>query len=92
MAVILVPRTSFAHPAVLAGAHRLGLAVGAVRRGLDRVLATVLPDAHREPQTAAELIEWARSYEQSQPSYAADLRAAALAVQAREATDEAVRH
>lgn len=31
----------------------------------------------REPQTAEELLEWAHQYEDSQPSYAADLRAAA---------------
>lgn len=31
-----------------------------------------------EPRTAEELIEWANAYEATQPSYAADLRAAAL--------------
>lgn len=31
-----------------------------------------------EPRNAAELIEWAATYEATQPSYAADLRAAAL--------------
>ncbi|MDZ7854955.1 hypothetical protein [Sphaerotilus sp.] len=34
-----------------------------------------------EPRTAEELIEWANSYEATQPSYAADLRAAALHAQ-----------
>lgn len=35
----------------------------------------------REPRTAEELIEWAHTYESTQPSYAADLRAAALRYQ-----------
>lgn len=34
-----------------------------------------------EPRTPEELIEWANSYEATQPSYAADLRAAALYAQ-----------
>ena len=34
-----------------------------------------------EPRTPEELIEWANSYEVTQPSYAADLRAAALYAQ-----------
>ncbi|WP_293996900.1 hypothetical protein [Sphaerotilus sp.] len=34
-----------------------------------------------EPRTPEELIEWANSYEATQPSYAADLRAAALHAQ-----------
>ncbi|MEY2875061.1 MAG: hypothetical protein RLZZ373_2432 [Pseudomonadota bacterium] len=34
-----------------------------------------------EPRTAEELIEWAGAYEATQPSYAADLRAAALLAQ-----------
>jgi hypothetical protein len=43
-------------------------------------LATRIAEAGRpyEPRTAEELIEWANSYEATQPSYAADLRAAAL--------------
>lgn len=32
----------------------------------------------REPRNAEELLEWAAQYEATQPSYAADLRAAAL--------------
>lgn len=35
----------------------------------------------REPRTPEELIEWANAYEATQPSYAADLRAAALRTQ-----------
>ncbi len=35
----------------------------------------------REPRTPEELLEWAGRYEKTQPSYAADLRAAALRAQ-----------
>lgn len=35
----------------------------------------------REPRTPEELIEWALAYEATQPSYAADLHAAALRAQ-----------
>ncbi|MDQ5896325.1 MAG: hypothetical protein RLZZ592_1249 [Pseudomonadota bacterium] len=35
----------------------------------------------REPRTPEELIEWAGRYEATQPSYAADLRAAAVRAQ-----------
>jgi hypothetical protein len=35
----------------------------------------------QEPRTAEELIEWAHHYEATQPSYAADLHAAALRYQ-----------
>ncbi|MEY8688599.1 MAG: hypothetical protein AB9M53_01800 [Leptothrix sp. (in: b-proteobacteria)] len=31
-----------------------------------------------EPQTAAELLVWAKQFEDTEPGYAADLRAAAL--------------
>lgn len=46
-------------------------------------LATRIAEAGQpyEPRTAEELIEWANSYEATQPSYAADLRAAALHAQ-----------
>lgn len=46
-------------------------------------LSTRIAEAGRpyEPRTAEELIEWANSYEATQPSYAADLRAAALHAQ-----------
>lgn len=36
------------------------------------------PAEAREPQTAEELLAWAQQFERTQPSYAADLRAAAL--------------
>jgi hypothetical protein len=40
-----------------------------------------------EPRTPEELLEWAGRYEKTQPSYASDLRAAALRAQ-----DDAHRH
>jgi GTP:adenosylcobinamide-phosphate guanylyltransferase len=48
-----------------------------------RKLSTRIADAGKpyEPRTAEELLEWAHSYEATQPSYAADLRAAALHAQ-----------
>jgi hypothetical protein len=52
-----------------------GLAVG---RSL-RALASLFQTANRsQPRTAQELLAWAEQYEATQPSYAADLRAAAL--------------
>lgn len=35
----------------------------------------------REPRSPEELLEWAGRYDKTQPSYAADLRAAALRAQ-----------
>ena len=52
---------------------------GAVAAGVLRSVATVfdVSATRREPRTAAELLAWAEQYESTQPSYAADLRAAA---------------
>jgi hypothetical protein len=53
--------------------------VGIVTVRALRSVANLFPaDVRREPQTAEELLEWAAQYEATQPSYAADLRAAAL--------------
>ncbi|MEY2875062.1 MAG: hypothetical protein RLZZ373_2433 [Pseudomonadota bacterium] len=48
-----------------------------------RSLVARLTDIGRPyaPRTPEELLEWAHSYEATQPSYAADLRAAALRAQ-----------
>lgn len=46
------------------------------------MVASIEASARRqEPRTAEELIEWAHHYEATQPSYAADLHAAALRYQ-----------
>ncbi len=54
--------------------------VGTVTVRALRSVANLFPADVRstEPQTAEELLEWAAQYEATQPSYAADLRAAAL--------------
>ncbi|RZS54648.1 hypothetical protein [Sphaerotilus mobilis] len=51
-----------------------GAAVGNALRSVANLFAT---DAATEPRTAQELLDWADQYEDTQPSYAADLRAAA---------------
>jgi len=51
-----------------------GAAVGNALRSVANLFAT---DAAAEPRTAQELLDWADQYEETQPSYAADLRAAA---------------
>ncbi len=51
-----------------------GAAVGNALRSVANLFAT---DAAAEPRTAQELLDWADQYEDTQPSYAADLRAAA---------------
>lgn len=51
-----------------------GAAVGNALRSVANLFAT---DAAAEPRTAQELLDWADQYEATQPSYAADLRAAA---------------
>ncbi|MEY8688600.1 MAG: hypothetical protein AB9M53_01805 [Leptothrix sp. (in: b-proteobacteria)] len=53
------------------------LAVRAVQSAFDWLNS---PSDH-EPRTAAELLVWADQYEETQPSYAADLRAAAMRTQ-----------
>jgi hypothetical protein len=47
-------------------------------RALHSVASLFSVGVRAEPQTAEELLEWALQYEATQPSYAADLRAAAL--------------
>ncbi len=55
---------------------------GAVTRAAIRALRSVASLLHtttpREPRDAQELLDWAEQYAQTQPSYAADLRATAL--------------
>ena len=48
--------------------------IGMLRR-LDRWM---LDASHGEPRTAAEVLDWARRIENTDPGFAADLRAAAL--------------
>jgi hypothetical protein len=50
-----------------------GAAVGNALRSV----ATLFESERAEPRSAEELLEWALQYEDTQPSYAADLRAAA---------------
>jgi hypothetical protein len=61
----------------------------AAQRQLDAAWLAFSTPPRREPRTVGELLEFAQTYESSQPSYAADLRAAALyheaGMQAREA-------
>ena len=46
-------------------------------RLINTAVAMLTPFEAREPTNAVELLEWADQYEATQPSYAADLRAAA---------------
>jgi len=55
--------------------HAVGSVALSAAHGLERRLAA--PDAV-EPTNAQELLEYAGRFEKTQPSYAADLRAAAL--------------
>ncbi|MGY0197102.1 hypothetical protein ACWA7J_18690 [Leptothrix sp. BB-4] len=50
---------------------------GAVVGNALRSVATLFATDRAEPRSAEELLEWALQYEDTQPSYAADLRAAA---------------
>ena len=75
MAQILVPAQSQAFAAAEAPLVRL---VGWLADQWHAVKASLQPS---EPRNAEELIEWAGRYEATQPSYAADLRAAALHAQ-----------
>lgn len=67
--------------------HRSGStatrALAVLSSGWQALVASIAASARpQEPRTAEELIEWARAYEASEPSYAADLHAAALRYQA----------
>jgi hypothetical protein len=77
MSMVLVPSVHV--PAARSFAVFL---IGAMVSALHK-LSTRMAEAGRpyEPRTAEELIEWANGYEATQPSYAADLRAAALHAQ-----------
>ena len=75
MAQILVPVQSQAFAAAEAPLVRL---VGWLADQWHAAKSSLQP---REPRTAEELIEWAGRYEATQPSYAADLRAAAVRTQ-----------
>ena len=75
MAQILVPAQSQAFAAAEAPLVRL---VGWLADQWQAAKTSLQP---REPRNAEELIEWAGRYEATQPSYAADLRAAALHAQ-----------
>ncbi|PXW93833.1 hypothetical protein C7444_11739 [Sphaerotilus hippei] len=86
MAMIMVPFHPAAQSGAMPGARFFGNAFAALLKGADQAVQAIFHAAPvvREPQTAGELIEWAQAYEKSQPSYAADLRAAARAVQMRD--------
>jgi hypothetical protein len=53
----------------------------AISRTIDSLSSLLSARQSHEPRTADELLEWAHQYESTQPSYAADLRAAALRFQ-----------
>ena len=79
MAQILVPVQSQAFAAAQAPLVRLvGWLVDQWQGAMKAARSSLQP---REPRTAEERIEWAGRYEASQPSYAADLRAAAVRAQ-----------
>lgn len=50
----------------------------AAQRQLEAAWAAFQAPPVREPRTVSELLDYAQTYESSQPSFAADLRAAAL--------------
>ncbi|MEY2686413.1 MAG: hypothetical protein RL375_611 [Pseudomonadota bacterium] len=50
----------------------------AAQRQLEAAWAAFSTPPAREPRTVSELLDYAQTYESSQPSFAADLRAAAL--------------
>lgn len=56
----------------------------AFSRTIGNLVAPLTVRESHEPRTAAELLEWAHQYEDTQPSYAADLRAAALRFQSQQ--------
>lgn len=73
--VLATPRTA-THPVARSFAVWLvGVAADQWNTWRERLAAARRP---REPRTAEELFEWAQQYEATQPSYAEDLRAAAL--------------
>lgn len=55
----------------------MGRVAERVADGFQTVTAWFSEPQTREPRTAEELLDWAAQYEATQPSYAADLRAAA---------------
>ena len=81
MSMVLVPASTAVSSATTARSFAVFL-VDAAANVLHK-LSTRIADAGKpyEPRTAEELLEWAQSYEATQPSYAADLRAAALHAQ-----------
>lgn len=71
-----VTTMTFTHGSALdTGLARLATSAAAVLRSVATVFD--VSATRREPRTAAELLAWAEQYESTQPSYAADLRAAA---------------
>lgn len=56
----------------------------AIARTVSNLVAPLTIRESHEPRNAAELLEWAHQYETTQPSYAADLRAAALRFQSQQ--------
>lgn len=64
--------------AVPRGSVWLGSLAAAVINGLRRLDDWQLRQQHDEPKSAEEVLAWARRIEATEPSFAADLRAAAL--------------
>lgn len=82
----LTASSSVNTPAANAGAiGRAVAAVSALGRRLWKELNGEMTPVSYEPRNAEELLEWAYAHERTQPSLAADLRAAALRHMAEEA-------
>ena len=64
--------------AVPRGSVWLGSLAAAIITGLRRLDDWQLRRQHDEPRTAEEMLAWASRIEATEPSFAADLRAAAL--------------
>lgn len=72
---------SFGRPARLGsprGLQIFGRLAASLIHGLRRLDQWQLSNKRREPQSAEEVLAWAHSLEATEPSFAADLRAAAL--------------
>lgn len=86
MSTLSLPSGSYRSPASVALTTRLQRAVFRVLHGLGSVVMAAASGLERrfavsaahEPTNAQELLEYAGRFEKTQPSYAADLRAAAL--------------
>lgn len=70
--------TTMTFPQTSAAEALAGAVVRAATRALRSVASLLQTAAMREPRDAQELLDWAEQYAASQPSYAADLRAAAM--------------